>query len=112
MDCYLTKKQNFLLYFSILISGILFIQSIGIIANYFKLLSNNDFGNVSTILSGNVGNQNIFASSFLFKLPFLFYALHDLKNTCKYFLLITLFTTTFVLFLTNLKANVISLILF
>jgi O-antigen ligase len=106
------KKQSFLLNFSIFISCILFIQSIGILANYFKLLTNNDFGTVSTILSGNAGNQNILASSFLFKLPFLFYGLHYLKNNFKYFLLITLFTTTFVLFLTNSKTNVISLILF
>jgi O-antigen ligase len=62
-------------------------------------------------LNGFYGNKNIFAVAFLFKLPFLYYAVLRFKNFIRYYSLFLIFAVSFCLLILSTRSSFIGLFL-
>jgi len=62
-------------------------------------------------LTGNTGNKNILAASIVIKIPFVLYAIYNVKRYGRIFYLTILFLCFFSIFIINARASFISLFL-
>lgn len=108
---FLTKKTTTVfLNFSILVSILLFLQTVSALSDFYKNLNKIEIEKAMLFLNGNAENVNIFAASIILKIPFVLYAIHYFKDFKKIFFLFALFTASLALFLISSRATLISLV--
>ena len=108
---FLSKKTaTVFLNFSILVSILLFLQTVSALSDFYNNLNKIEIEKAMLFLNGNAENVNIFAASIILKIPFVLYGIHYFKNYKKIFFIIALFTGTLALFLISSRATLISLV--
>ncbi|TDG37133.1 O-antigen ligase family protein [Pedobacter changchengzhani] len=86
-------------------------QAFGTVTQFYKQLRTVSVYDVISNLQGTSGNKNIWAASFVIKIPFIFYTVFLRKGFVKFLALISLGLSVFCILLISARSAYISLIL-